>query len=126
MGHLTAAEADRDFDAVAVGDELLGVLELRVEVTDINTGRHPDLLDLHHVLILPGFLFLLALLEAELSVVHQLAHRRHSLGRDLDQIQALLVGDFQRLCGGHDTELLALRADQPDLLVVDVLIQFMH
>ena len=78
------------------------------------------------MLILPGFLFLLALLKAELAVIHQLAHRRDCLGRDLDQIQALLVGDLQCLCGRHDAELFALGADQPDLLVVDVLIQFMH
>ena len=78
------------------------------------------------MLILPGFLFLLALLEAELPVIHQLAHGRNGLGRDLHQVQALLVGDFQRLRGSHDAQLLTLSANQADLLVVDVLVQFMH
>ena len=36
VGHLPAAEADRDLDAVAVGDELLRILELRVEVPNVN------------------------------------------------------------------------------------------
>ena len=36
MRHLAAAEADRDLDAVAVGKELLGILELCVEIADID------------------------------------------------------------------------------------------
>ena len=78
-----------------------------------------NLLDLHHMLVLSGLFFPLALLEPELSVVHQLAHRRGGLGRDLDQIQALLVSDPQRLRRGHDSKLLTLGADQADLFVID-------
>ena len=71
------------------------------------------------MLVLSGLFFPLALLEPELSVVHQLAHRRGGLGRDLDQIQALLVSDPQRLRRGHDSKLLTLGADQADLFVID-------
>ena len=78
------------------------------------------------MLVLFGFLFLLALFKPELSVVHQLADRRNSLGRDFDQVQALFVGDLQRLRGTHDAQLLTLLTDQTDLLVIDLLIQFMH
>jgi len=126
MSHLTAAEADGDLDTVAISDELLGVFELGVEIADINTRRHPDFLDLHHVLVLLRFLFPLALLKTELAVIHQLADGRDSLGRDLDKIQTLLIGNLQRLIGRHDTELFTFGTDQSDLLVVDILIQFMH
>jgi len=126
VGHLTAAETNGNLHAVAVGNELLSVLQLGVEVAHVDTGRHPDLLDLHHVLVLSGFLLALALLETELSVVHQLAHRGIRLGRDLDQIQTLLISDLQSLSGSHDAQLLALGADQSHLFVANVLIQFMH
>ena len=126
MRHLTAAEADADLDAVAVGEELLRVAQLGVEVADVDPGGHADLLDLHHMLILAGFLLLLALLEAEFAVVHQPAHRRRRLGRDLHEIQALFICDLQRAGRRHDAQLLAGGADQTDLLVADLLVQFMH
>ena len=78
------------------------------------------------MLIFTGFLFLLALLKAELTVVHQLADRWYSLGRNLDEIQALFIRDFQSLLGTHDAQLLTFSADESDLLVENVLIQFMH
>ena len=95
VGHLPAAEAHGDFAPVAVGQEFLRVAELDVEIVDVDAGRHPDLLDLYHALILAGFLLLLALLKAELSVVHELADGGDGLGRDLDKIQALLIRDLQ-------------------------------
>ena len=78
------------------------------------------------MLILTGFLLLLALLKAELSVVHELANGGDGLGRDLDKIQALLIRNLQGLLGTHDAQLLTFSADESDLLVENVLIQFMH
>ena len=78
------------------------------------------------MLVLSGLFFPLALLEPELAVVHQLADGGSGLRRDLDQVQALFIGDLQSLRRGHDAELLALGTDQADLLVADLLIQFMH
>ena len=78
------------------------------------------------MLILAGFLLLLALLKAELPVVHELADGGDGLGRDLDKIQALLIRDLQGLQGTHDAQLLTFSADESDLLVENVLIQFMH
>ena len=126
MGLHPAAETDGDLDAIAVGDELLRVFELCVEITNVDARGHPDLLDLHHMLVLSGLFFPLALLKPKLSVVHQLAHRRSGLGRDLDQVQPLFVSNPQRLRGGHDAQLLPLGTDQADLPVIDGFIQFMH
>ena len=126
MGHLAATETNGDLDAVAVGDELLRVPELRVEIADVDARRHADFLDLHNVLILLGLLLPLALLELELAVVHQLAHGGHGLRRDLHQVQSLLISDPQGLGGRHDAQLGAVITDQADLLVANVLIQFMH
>ena len=126
MGHLPAAESDRDLDAVAVGDELLRVFELRIEIPDVDARRHPNLFDLHHVLVFSGLFFPLALLEPVFAVVHELAHRRGCLGRDLHQIQPPLVRNVQSVGGGHDTQLFTGLTDEADLLVENVLIQFMH
>ncbi len=126
MRHLAAAEADRDLDAVAVGKELLGILELCVEIADIDAGRHTDLFDLDHVLVLLRFLFALALFKAELAVVHELAHGGRSLRGDLDEVKPLLIGDPLRLGGRHDAELLTGGTDQTDLAVSNVLIELMH
>ena len=92
VGHLPTAEAHGDFAPVAVGQEFLRVAELDVEIVDVDAGRHPDLLDLHHALILACFLLALGLLEAVLAVIHQLAYRGHSVRRDLHQIQIRLSG----------------------------------
>ena len=78
------------------------------------------------MLVLPGLFLPLALLKAELPIVHQLADRGFGLGRNLDQVQILFLGDAQGLHGGHNAKLLARGADQTDLLVADTLVQFMH
>ena len=77
------------------------------------------------MLVLSGFLLALALLELVLAVVHQLAHRRRCLRRDLYQIQALLLCGTQRLLAGHNAQLLAVFADEADLLIPDLFIEFM-
>lgn len=58
--------------------------ELGVKIAHVDTGGHAHFLDLDDMLVLSGFLFALALFKAELAVVHELAHRRLGLRRDLD------------------------------------------
>jgi hypothetical protein len=123
--HLAAAETHGDLDTVSVDQELLGIFELGIEVADVDAGRHTHLLDLDDVLILAGFLLALALLETELAVVHELANGRIGLRRDLHKIKTLFVGDRERLCGGHDAELLTRSADQANLAVTDILVELM-
>ena len=126
MCHLTATEANRDLHPVPLRQELLGIFQFGVEIPHVNARRHPDLLDLHHVLVLSGFLLPLALLEPVFAVVHELAHRRGCLGRDLHQIQPPLVRNVQSVGGGHDTQLFTGLTDEADLLVTDLLVELMH
>ena len=111
---------------VAVGQELLGVLQLGIEIAHVDAGGHADLLDLHHMLVFTGLFFAFALLKAILAIVHEFAYGGDSLGRDLDQIQPAFFCDMQRLGGRHDAHLLAVFADETDLAIVDVLVQLMH
>ena len=102
--------------------ELLGLIDLGVEVVGVDVQGKADLLDLNDLLVLLGFLFALLLLEAVFAVVQDLAHRRLRLGRDLHQIQVLLLRQTQRLPAGHDAQLAAVCADQANFPVTDGLV----
>ena len=125
VGHFASAETDGNLHPVAIGQELLCVFQLGVEIPNVNARRHTDLLDLHHMLVLSCFLLPLALLELILAVVHQFADRGGRLGGNLHQIQALFISDVQRLRRGNDAQLLAGFADQADLRITDLFIEFM-
>ena len=125
VSHLAAAEADRDLHPVALGQELLGVAELHIEVVYVDTGRHADFLDLHDVLVFPCLLLPLGLLELVLAVVHELTDGGIRGGRDLHQVQIRVHGALQRLPGGHDAQLLSGVGDQANLLVADLFVDLM-
>ena len=126
MGHFAATEPDSHLDTVAFLQELLRVLQLHIEVIGIDVGRHTDLLDLDHMLVLAGFLLTLTLLKLVLALVHQLADGGICLRGDLHQIQTLLIGDLQSFVRGHDAQLLTVAADQAQFLVTNFLIQLMR
>lgn len=125
VGHLTAAEAHSDLDAIAFLEELHRVSHLDVQVVRVDAGRHANLLDLDDALILLGFLFLLELVEAELAVVHDLADRRDGVRRDLHEIKLLFLGHGQRRFGRDDTEHGSVGSDQADFLVADFFVELM-
>ena len=125
MSHHAAAEANRDLDPVSVLQELQSALDLGVEVVGVDAGTHTNLLDFNHPLILLGFLFPLLLIEAELGIVHNFADRGDSIGGDLYQVQALLLGQSVGLLSGHNAQLRAVFADDAKLLILDFLIELM-
>ena len=125
VSHLSAAETNGDLAAVTVGQELLCIALLDVEVVHVNAGRHTDFLDLHHTLVLTGFLLALGLLEAELAVVHDLADGGNGVGGNLDQVQVLLLSDTLSFHSGHDAQLFTGLRDQTNLLVPDFFIDLM-
>ena len=107
---------------MALGQELGGLVDLGVEVVGVDVQRQADLLDLHDLLVLLGFLFPLLHFEAVLAVVQDLAHRRFGLGCHLDQVQVLVHGHAQSVPRGHNAHLGAVGPDQTDLLVTDPLV----
>ena len=125
MRHFTAAETYGDFNPVAIVQELDSAFDLGIEVVGIDAGGHADLLDLDNLLVFLGFLFLLQLFEAELSVVHDLADRRNRVRRDLDKVKVLLLGKRQGVGRGHNTKLAAVSSDHAKLLVADLLVDLM-
>ena len=125
MRHFTAAEPNGHLDSIAVLQELQCALDLDIEVVGVDTGRHPNFLDFGHMLILLGLFFLFGLFKAELAVVHDLAHRGGGIGRDLYQVQPLIISSCKRIPGGHDTKLFTCGVDHADFLVSDILIELM-
>ena len=99
-----------------------GVAHLRVEVADIGVETQTNLFNFHNVLILSGFLFALGLFEPILAVVHDTAHRRHGIGRDLHQIQIAIIRHTLRVAGRHHTQLGTVFPDQAHFGVTDLLI----
>ena len=95
MRHFTTAEADGDFDAIALGNELLRVFQLHIEIPDVDAGRHADLLDFDHMLIFASLFLLFRLFEAELSIVQQFADGRYRRRRNFDQVESLFLCDLQ-------------------------------
>ena len=126
MCHLTAAETHRNLDSVAIGKELLGILELGVKIVGIDAGRHADLLYLDDTLVLLGFLLLLGLLKAELAVVHDAADRGIGARSDLDQIKVLFNCNFESFLSRHDAKLFSLTADQANFLVKNLFVDLMN
>ena len=125
MCHLTTPETDADLNTVAVLEELLGTFDLGIEVVGVDAGAHPDLLDLHDLLILLGFLFTLLLIEAEFGIVHDLADRGDSIGRDLHKVKALLLRQLVGFVGRHNTQLGTVSTDQADLFIPDFFVELM-
>ena len=70
-------------------------------------------------------LLALCLLEAEFTVIHDLADRRLSLRRDFDQIHALFYGNILCLLNRQNAELFAVVTDQTNFLVADLFIDLM-
>src|SRR5262249_5994395 len=88
---------------------------LEVEVMLVGLGPELDLLDGHERLVLARLFLLLRGLVLELAVIHDAAHRRYRLGRDLDQVESGIFGGAQGFDGRHDAELRAVRSDDPHL-----------
>ena len=114
MGHLAAPEPQRDLDLVPVVQEPPEVPQLDLVVPVVGSRPELDLLDLGLLLPAARCLSLLALLELELAVIHQPAHRRVGVRGHLDHVEPPLLGFRQRLVHGDDSELGSVLADQPE------------
>jgi len=115
VGHLAAAEHDRDLDLVLVLQEAQHVSLLRLVVVLADFGTELDLLDDDLALVLARLLRLLLELVAVLAEVHHAADRRVGLRGDFDEVEVPFGGVLLREPDRLDPELLALLIDEPDL-----------
>ena len=122
MGDRPATEEDGHFDTMSLAEKGPDVADLEVDV--VATGLRADLhfLQQGRGRLLARFLRLLLLRVPVLAVVHDAAHRRIGTGRDLDQVELLLLRDAQRVGRQHDPELRAVGVDHADLAGADVVV----
>src|SRR5262249_21239098 len=118
---LAAAEHHREPDLVAALEEAPDMLHLEVHVVLLGLGPELDFLGLDLGRALALLLLLLRFLVLVLAVIHDPADRRKRARRDLDQIEALFLGEAQRLVRWHDAKLLFLE-DDPDLRDADAVV----
>src|SRR6185295_5727509 len=105
-----------------VQQEALRVALLELEVVLVDLGPELHFLHLDVLLVLARLRLPLRLLIEELSGVHDPADRRDRGGRDLHEVEALLLGDGKRLGRRHDAELRAVVVDDPDFLGADAIV----
>lgn len=104
---------------VAFFQEAASLVALHLDIMVVGIRLHPNLFELDDLLVLACFALLLGLVITELAVIHQPAHRRVGIRRDLDKIQTSLLSHLLSLEGRHDTYLLAQFVDQANLWHTD-------
>jgi len=112
MRQLTAAEAHRHLQLVALIEELRGGADLRVDVVVVDLRRDPDLLPRHGLLL---FLGVLGLLLEVIAVLPEVAHARD--GRldvrcYLDEVVAVFLRLRECARGRDDSQLLAVGTEK--------------
>ena len=110
-GHFTSAEKNCGFDLVAFVQEAQHVILLGFVVVVIHVDTKLDFLDRDRLLVLFGLAFFFLLLVEKFPVVHDPAHRRNCGGRNLNQVQVLFAGHFERFVRGHYTNLFTFVPD---------------
>ena len=113
-----------DDELVTLLQELGSLVHLGVEVVGVDVQGKADLLEFNHFLVLLGFLFLFLHLEPVFTVIKNFAHRRLGLRRDLDEVKVLVDSHLQCVARAHNAHLRAIRPDQADFFVADLLIDF--
>jgi hypothetical protein len=88
----------------------------------IHSHGELDLLDRNDLLLFLGGAIALFLLVKEASVVLDAADRRNRVGRNLNQIEAALASDLQRLKRREDAKLLAVFVDDANFARTNFLV----
>jgi len=122
MRHLAAPKPQADFHLVTIGQKLEHVAHFHVIVMGVRIGAELDFFDLDDLLLFTGFGLALLLFVFELAEIHDLAHRRIGVGRNLDQIQTGIIGHLHSTRRGHNPCVFAIGSDQPDFIGSDAFI----
>src|ERR1700690_3853711 len=113
-GHFAATEKNRRLDLVAFVEETQHVILFGLVIMVVHIDAELYFLDRDRFLVLLGLAFLFLLLVEKFPVIHDAANGRHSSGRNLNQVQVLLAGHFERFEGRHNTDLFAFVPNHSD------------
>src|SRR5258708_2343653 len=110
-GHFAAAEEDRGLYFVAAIEEAEHVILFGLVIVVVHVYAELDLFYGDRLLVLLGLALFFFLLVQVFPVVHDAAHGRLRGGRNLNQIQVLAAGQFQRFVRRHHADLFAFVSD---------------
>src|SRR5690606_1115493 len=119
---LAPAEEDHRLHLVAIGQEALDVALLELIVVLVDLRAELDFLDLAGLLVLPRLALALLFRVLVLPVIGDPAHGRRGCRGHLDEVEALLPRQGDRLRRRHDAELRAGFVDDPHLTNTDSIV----
>lgn len=122
MGQLPTPEPDGHLDAIAVLQELDRPVDLRVEVALADLRRQADLLEGDRALLALGLLLALRQFVLVLAEVEEADHGGLRQRSDLDEVVSPILRHLEGTWCGHDTQLVSLFIDYPDLRDPDHLV----
>ena len=108
MGAFAAAEDHFYLNLVTLFEELRRLFYTNLQVARANAHGKANTLDFNLLTLCALLSHLLFLLVFEMTVVGEFTDWWLGQWRNLNQVHAFLPCQFDRLCGGHDTERLAL------------------
>ena len=120
--HFASTEADGHFDLHPISEPTTCISYLEGTMVLICLGPQSDFFHLNFGLSPFRLTFFFCPFVDELSKVHHTADRWFCVGRDLDQVELGIVGNFQGLFDGHYTDIVTIRADQADFRNTDAFI----
>src|SRR5437868_6987348 len=120
--HFAAAEEDGGLDLVSLVKESQYVVLLGLVIVVIHVDAELHFLDGDYFLMFFGLALFLLLLVQVFPVIHDAAYRRISGGRNLNQVQVLFAGHFQRFVRRDDANLLAFIINHADFPGANTLI----
>ena len=122
MRFLSSHELHLDAHTVAVLKEFERLLGAHLEIVGAGGESDADSLYLDFFLLFSVFALALLPLIFELAEVHDLADRGLGIRRDFDEVEPLLLGNFERLHRLHDAEVFSVLADHSHGGRLDILV----
>ena len=122
VGHFATAKAQRHFYLVAVFQKFENVAHFDFIIMRIGIWSKLDLFDLNNLLLFTRFAFPLLLFIFELAEIHDLAHGRVGIWRDLNQVQPGLIGHLHGTHWRDNADVSAISANQADFGGVDLFV----
>ena len=120
--HLAATEAQRDFYLVAILKKLENVAHFHFVIIGVGVRTELDLFDFDDLLLFAGLALALLLFIFELAKIHDFAHGRVGIWRNLDQIKPGLFGHFHGTGGRYHSDVFTVGADQADFIGPDLVV----
>ena len=100
------------FTPSALFQEAQNVALLGLVIAHVDLGTELHLLDLNARLVLTSRLGFHGLLVLVLTIVHDPADRRIRIGRNLDEVETLLISDTLRIADAEEAQLGAVDTNQ--------------